>query len=463
MELWAPAVASQDTPRYCARTAVEDYERQRVETTRTALLQLVTQIESFPSHYAQLLARPATQEAPSLWEQVCDGQWTPLFHAMRRWLGKDTLLKEEKDKVRKVTQICLLGFRPCCLACAPLPLVERCFGPGWDSVPRHPGTDFQAVRAGKGGKRCGQRQLCSLVMMSSCRRSTPHPRAQAERAASIDNALKVAEGIRNTFLYVNGTIYGPLLYPPTLAPVLHRTCSNLAPPRSLTRSTGEPLEMPAQQPRSSAEARHSPQFSRRRPRTPAAAAVDTAGVGAPALGSPPPPPASAPPSTASSDADGEKTPTATPAAPTIAISAASPPTPMPALSAAVPPPPPAAAPRLSPPPKAARAVSAPARPQVKVQSTQAHRTASLGSQLKQTRAALRQVSPGTQRRQHKRHHQKGHTLLARLVEHTLLERFRGARGEDSSMLASPTPSAAARSVVSSAWASPVSERAAAVA
>jgi hypothetical protein len=84
------------------------------------------------------------------------------------------------------------------------------------------------------------------------------------------------------------------------------------------------------------------------------------------------------------------------------------------------------------------------------------RASSLASQLKQTRAKLRQVSPGAQQRPRS----KGHTLLARLVEHSLLERFRFARGDDS-RATSPTPSAVARSVSSSLWPSPVSERGAA--
>lgn len=100
MDIWSPAVASADTQQFCKRTTLEAYELQRVETTREALLQLVTQLESFPTHYAKILARPTVPEPKGVWSGISDVAWDTAASVLRRFTGRlteETL--QQKDVV----------------------------------------------------------------------------------------------------------------------------------------------------------------------------------------------------------------------------------------------------------------------------------------------------------------------------------------------------------------------------
>lgn len=252
-------------------------------------------------------------------------------------------------------------------------------------------------------------------------------------------SLKMAENIRKMFSYANGARCCVLLPSPgaSLDSPPPRSCSLHSP---FCYCSGMPLEAPVVYERSDVQA--SPRFVRRQRRN--SRSIPTS----PAL-----------PDAANHSASPEHIATPTPIADdhqhdTKAGDA----TPMPGAAAALAPSLSSASPGLFlATTKVAENDSAPhSKARGGHSSANPPRASSLASQLRQTRAKLRQVSPGAQQRPHS----KGHTLLARLVEHSLLERFRFARGDDS-CTTSPTPSAVARSVSSSLWPSPVSERRAA--
>jgi hypothetical protein len=77
---------------------LEAYELQRVETTREALLQLVTQLESFPAHYAKILARPTVPEPKSMWSGISDVAWDTIASVLRRCTGTGSVREETTPK-----------------------------------------------------------------------------------------------------------------------------------------------------------------------------------------------------------------------------------------------------------------------------------------------------------------------------------------------------------------------------